>query len=301
MLLTARKMSEGKPDASSLINAAQQEASETCCPNCESPAHGIYCASCGQRLSSLHIPVRVFVADALRRMFGLDSRTLQTLYLLVCRPGLLTQHYLEGKRARYIAPLRLYLFISFVTFLLLAVTPDPERTTLQIGGADSTFTEADVPEEGQDSVVSREGSKSEGVPEFIRPAVEDPDRMMEIFRRRLPWVYFIVMPTFAGVLQLLYRRREAFYVPHLIFTLHAYTAAFLMYAFGRGLDALLGLDWLARIAIVGMICHLFWSLRRVYREGRLRTVLKQCCLLVVHGLFALIGVIIVLLYAVMTM
>ena len=197
--------------------------------------------------------------------------------------------------------MRLYLFISFITFLLLAITPDPEGTTLQFGDADSTSTEAVIAEAGQDSLEVTSGALPGWFLDFIRPALEDPDRMMEIFRRRLPWVFFMVMPIFASVLQLLYRKRESYYVPHLIFTLHVYTAGFLMYALGRGLDALLGLDWFAVTALVGTICHLFWSLRRVYRQGRLLTVFKQCCLLIVHGFFASIGMGIILLYAIMAM
>ena len=299
-------MSASEPDAPDSIPSPSEEASELFCPNCGSAAIDKYCAACGQQLGSLHIPVRAFVADALKRMFALDSRTWQTLFRLICRPGLLTLHYLEGKRARYIAPMRLYLIISFVTFLILALTPDSGGMQVESSDADST-TEAVNPQENESSPISTEGDSGEvtddgdpgsgSIQDFFQPALDNPERMRRLVIERLAWVYFFVMPVFACVLQLFYRKREAYYVPHLIFTLHVYTASFLMYAVGLGLDALLKIEIFAAISLLGMLCHLFLSLRRVYGEGRMLTVVKVFCLLIVHSIAVLIGMGNVLLFS----
>ena len=295
-------MSDSQHNARNLTDSADGPPSSAVCPNCESPNVEDYCATCGQRSGTLHIPVRAIVADTLLSIFAFDSRVWQTLFILIRRPGLLTRHYLDGKRARYVAPLRLYLFSSFVAFLLLAVIPDSDDNLVEIGISDSTATDTTTVQASDDSLVTAEMDESEHwFRELIRPAQENPEWVSDRFSRRLPWVYFIVMPVFAGVLRLLYRKREPFYVPHLIFTLHAYAAGFLMFAAGLGLDALLGHDILLNVAILGMLCHLYWSLRRVYCQGRLRTLVKQCGLLLVHGVVVLIGMGIILLYVLTTM
>jgi hypothetical protein len=201
-----------------------------------------------------------------------------------------------------VAPLRLYLFISFVAFLLLAVIPGSDDPLVNISTSDSAATDTTTVQASDDSLESTVMDEGDHwFIELIRPVQEDPGWVSDRFSRRLPWIFFIVMPVFAGVLRLLYRKREPFYVPHLIFTLHAYAAGFLMFAFGLGIDALLGLGIFINVAILGMVCHVYWSLRRVYCQGRLRTLVKLCGLLLVHGVVALIAMGVILLYVLATM
>lgn len=295
-------MSDSQHDARSLTDSADGPPSSAVCPNCESPNVQDYCASCGQRSGTLHIPVRAIVSETLLSMFAFDSRVWQTLFILIRRPGLLTKHYLEGKRARYVAPLRLYLFISFVAFLLLAAIPGSDTPLVNISTSDSTATDTTTVQASDDSLESTildEGNH--WFMELIRRAQENPGWVSDRFSRRLPWIFFIVMPVFAGVLRLLYRKREPFYVPHLIFTLHAYAAGFLMFAFGLGIGALLGLGIFLNVAILGMVCHLYWSLRRVYCQGRLLMLVKLCSLLLVHGVVVMIAMGVIILYILTTM
>ncbi len=295
-------MSDNQHDDRSLTDSADGPPSSAVCPNCESPNVQDYCASCGQRSGTLHIPVRAIVSETMLSIFAFDSRTWQTLFILIRRPGLLTKHYLDGKRARYVAPLRLYLFISFMAFLLMAVFPGSDDPMVNIGTSDSTATDTTNVQTSDDNLESAEvDMDSHWLTELIRPAQEDPGWVSDRFSRRLPWVFFIAMPAFAGVLRLLYRKREPFYVPHLIFTLHAYAAGFLMFAVGLVIEALLGSGIFLSVAMLGMVCHLYWSLRRVYCQGRLRTLVKQCGLLLVHGVVALIAMCIILLYVLLTM
>ena len=44
---------------------------------------------------------------------------LRTGYALVLKPGRLTRAYLEGRRARYVSPFKLYLFMSLIFFFAL--------------------------------------------------------------------------------------------------------------------------------------------------------------------------------------
>lgn len=62
--------------------------------------------------------VREFVGD----LFALDSRIWRTLEPLLWKPGHLTVEYFTGRRVRYVAPLRLYVFAGLVFFGVMAVT-----------------------------------------------------------------------------------------------------------------------------------------------------------------------------------
>src|SRR5579862_5007507 len=78
------------------------------CTNCGTPLTGKYCSGCGQRHHEL--PVHHFwhfVGEAFEDLTHADSRLWQTLIALLFRPGFLTREFLEGRRARYLPPVRL--------------------------------------------------------------------------------------------------------------------------------------------------------------------------------------------------
>jgi hypothetical protein len=101
-----------------------QPKSEGICSNCEADLHGQYCASCGQRSRRRMITVWELVREASDVLTSLDSRLWRTLGLLMFRPGTLTRNYLEGRRARYVAPLRLFIAASVIFFFTAALTAD---------------------------------------------------------------------------------------------------------------------------------------------------------------------------------
>ena len=91
------------------------------CPNCESPLIGQYCAICGQRAKSRMITLWEMVREASDIIVSLDSKLWRTLSLLLFRPGRLTRDYLQGRRARYVAPLRLFIGLTLLFFFLIAI------------------------------------------------------------------------------------------------------------------------------------------------------------------------------------
>jgi Protein of unknown function (DUF3667) len=102
--------------------ATQPPAAGTVCANCGSPLTGRYCSQCGQRHHD-H-PVHHFwhfVGEATEDLTHADSRLWQTLFALIFRPGLLTREFLEGRRARYLPPVRLYLVVSVIFFLIVGL------------------------------------------------------------------------------------------------------------------------------------------------------------------------------------
>ncbi len=91
------------------------------CAECGAPVRGAFCASCGQKAEGLRQPVHHFVRDAFAEFFGIDGRVWRTFVALLVRPGTLTRAYHEGRRQRYLRPLRVYLTSTLLFFFLLSV------------------------------------------------------------------------------------------------------------------------------------------------------------------------------------
>jgi len=89
------------------------------CLNCGAEVSDRYCPHCGQEnlipKDTLGHLIQHFVSD----ITHYDSKFLISLRDLMFKPGFLTTEYLNGRRARYLNPVRMYFFISFVFFVVL--------------------------------------------------------------------------------------------------------------------------------------------------------------------------------------
>ncbi|HBK47609.1 MAG TPA: hypothetical protein DDZ67_14495 [Xanthomonadaceae bacterium] len=95
------------------------------CENCATQLQGGFCHRCGQ---SAHSPVRSFahaVEEVFESFWHLDGRIFRTLRDLLV-PGRVAAAYLAGKRMPYVAPMRLFVILSLLTFFVarLAVHMD---------------------------------------------------------------------------------------------------------------------------------------------------------------------------------
>ena len=91
------------------------------CDNCGAELSGHYCSRCGQRAETEAHTVGHFMREAIEAFTHFDSRFWGTLRPLLRRPGFLTREYFAGRRARYLPPLRLYLIMSVLFFVLNAL------------------------------------------------------------------------------------------------------------------------------------------------------------------------------------
>lgn len=91
----------------------------TTCANCGAALAGPFCAQCGQR-AHLHRSVGEVFHEFLHGITHFDGKAWTTLPMLLFRPGKLTRTYIEGQRARYIAPVPLFLLVVFLMFFLLS-------------------------------------------------------------------------------------------------------------------------------------------------------------------------------------
>src|SRR5262245_58707032 len=104
----------------SRIDSARDVSWASTCQNCGAPLAGPFCSQCGQRAIPLRPTIRELAGDAWNELVGWDGKLLRTLRMLVRHPGELTRAAIEGRRARYISPVRLYLICSVAYFLAAA-------------------------------------------------------------------------------------------------------------------------------------------------------------------------------------
>ncbi len=88
------------------------------CLNCGFQVEEHYCSRCGQPNLELKENFWQFISHSIAHYFHFDNKFFQTLVPLLTKPGKVTLDYLAGKRARYINPVSMYIFVSIVYFLV---------------------------------------------------------------------------------------------------------------------------------------------------------------------------------------
>lgn len=117
------------------------------CLNCNAALQGPFCAQCGQH-AHVHRSVLHAVEEFLHGIVHFDGRFWNTLPLLIFRPGRLTRDYVMGRRARYIAPVAVFLLTIFAMFLLFAFLPGPsgDAAAVKLDGPERAAAVADLKE-----------------------------------------------------------------------------------------------------------------------------------------------------------
>ena len=88
------------------------------CLNCGTIVAGRYCHVCGQENVEPKESVWQLVAHFFNDITHFDGKFFSTLKDLLFRPGFLPREYMNGRRASYLNPVRMYIFTSFVFFLI---------------------------------------------------------------------------------------------------------------------------------------------------------------------------------------
>ena len=107
------------PDKALTISRRRLAGSPSCL-NCGTELKGPFCYYCGQPDKNLLRFFPVLVRDLLEDVMDFDSRFMRTMRPLLFHPGRLTRDYLDGRRFRYVPPMRLYIFSSMLFFILAA-------------------------------------------------------------------------------------------------------------------------------------------------------------------------------------
>ncbi len=102
------------------------------CLNCGATVPESYCTVCGQLnvepKQSLGHLLRHFVEDVTH----FDGKFFDTMKSLLVRPGFLSLEYLRGRRTKYLDPVRLYLFVSAIFFVIIfSISGQEKRVTVR--------------------------------------------------------------------------------------------------------------------------------------------------------------------------
>jgi hypothetical protein len=118
----------------------------TACENCGTPLLGPHCYRCGQSVDGLVRHFSNIIGDFLDTVLNIDARVLRSLWPLFAKPGYLSREYFAGRRVRYVSPVRLFVFLSIVTFFVARLTLNVSGTPLQLDGDDAISAATTVPQ-----------------------------------------------------------------------------------------------------------------------------------------------------------
>ena len=95
---------------------------DTNCLNCGADVIGKYCHNCGQENSEPQESVWHLVLHFFTDITHFDGKFFSSLKDILVRPGFLSKEYMAGRRAKHLNPIRMYLFTSFIFFLIFFST-----------------------------------------------------------------------------------------------------------------------------------------------------------------------------------
>jgi Protein of unknown function (DUF3667) len=131
------------------------------------------------------------------------------------------------------------------------------------------------------------------------------EKLIDAILHKLPYMLFVSLPLFALILKLLYvRRKEYYYADHGIFSIYHYIFSFQLLAlvFGIGeiqeLTGLEDLDWLSGAMFLSGGFYLYLSMKRFYKQGHGKTLIKFILLNIAALLIMILLFIIFILLAV---
>lgn len=268
------------------------------CLNCGADLHGRFCSACGQRVIPADPTLRELASDAWQELSGYDGRFARTFRMLLRHPGALTLEVLQGRRARYVSPVRVYLLASLVYFLISATAPnlrgpdepDIPGVTVKIQGSDPGAAAADAVAEREELLKALDRAPWWARP-VLRAAVLNPDELRTRMLENLPRVFFVLVPLFAGIVALFFRGRR--FPQHLVFALHLHAAMFVGFAvselvtFTRSFAVSATVELIVRVALAAYALIAF---RTVYRERWMPVVTKAAGISVLYLVVSMVAV-----------
>lgn len=266
------------------------------CLNCDMPLLGQYCHHCGQKGGTAKLTLGQWFMLFWDNLVSIDGKVLKTIVPLLFMPGRVSCDYIEGRRARYVDPVRLFLVSSFLLFLVVEYSIEP----VIIKGNEIS---RQVTEGSNIQAMPQESTQQTSLEERVTLSLQEeiPDDMvrkgMHVFQQFFEWLpklLILFMPLYALCLKLFYLRHRNFYfTDHLIVSayLHAvicfmYFVLFIALRFTQNAWVLTGL-WLLPAS------YHYLTLKTVYRQDWIRTffnflfstALYFCTLFVITGLF----------------
>lgn len=271
------------------------------CRNCESVLYGRYCHFCGQDLfQGSKRTLGSIIYHSAENLFAIDNKLFVSLKYLLFQPGKLTKEYINGRIVRYIHPTKLFWFISILFFMLLAIVPSnednlsqSEKLKVETEVTDSTGSSlADVPDKTlntTDNITTKNAKEK-------NKTKNDNDlqqyQIKQSFMKYAPYVSFLLIPFFAFLLTIFFRKKEFFYADHLIFALHFHAFVFILFSIYILIDELFPRDhdYDIYFFLVPSI-YFLWSLWTVYHPKISTLLFKTFAIMLTYGIAIICSII----------
>lgn len=91
---------------------------ENNCLNCGAVVTGRFCSVCGQENTEPKETVWYLIVHFFNDITHFDGKFFSSVRFLLFSPGFLSGEYMNGRRASYLNPVRMYIFTSFIFFLV---------------------------------------------------------------------------------------------------------------------------------------------------------------------------------------
>jgi hypothetical protein len=277
------------------------------CLNCGTDLHGAFCVACGQRSVPPDPTIAELAGDAWQEFSGYDGRLAETFRGLV-RPGQLTNDYIAGRRARYLSPVKLYLTVSVIYFLVAAAAPQISTRGNRVAGPGGM--QVSVSQSNGQAILTAEDraevlKQLDTAPWFIRPMLKAIAENPDGFRARLftimPRVFFGMLPVFAAIVWMFYRSRR--FPTALVFAVHLHAFVFLIFTLAE-LAKFSGVAAIAAVvafaAAVVFTVYALRSLRAVFGGNWPLTLVKAAGIGFVYSLASVPAFLVILVWASLT-
>ena len=114
------------------------------CLNCNEAVEQRFCPNCGQENTETRKSFHHIFSHFLKDLTHYDNAFWRTIYNLLFKPAALSKAYMSGKRLYYLNPIRLYIFISFITFFIVSVfTNDTDK--MKASSIEKSINQTNVP------------------------------------------------------------------------------------------------------------------------------------------------------------
>jgi hypothetical protein len=261
------------------------------CPNCDTrlETSQSYCPECGQANHDLNIPLKHLLGEAVEGILHFDVKSVRTIRALAFKPGFVTSEFIKGKRVQYVPPVRLYIFISFLFFLLLSLSPGKHEP---ISSADSpstpnviTFYNINSQElrglkQAQlDSLMQSRGValtilNRYMVRQMSRISTEGQVEFNHLLMKGISYMMFALMPLFALFVFLLNWKKAQYYIGTLVFSIHYHSFVFLLLTVSLVVGRLAGTSLIWAISIIICPVYLYLALRYMYQGSWMKMIGK---------------------------
>jgi len=290
------------------------------CLNCRHVVEQKFCPNCGQENTDSRKTFHHLFVHFFEDLTHYENAFWKTIRNLLFKPSTLTKEYLSGKRLSYLAPVRLYIFISFITFLLIALFPNkvseslndkdinsklemPEKVQLQTFNEKTHFELKSMKEIDSIQKYGKEKEKYSDFKYWIYKKIvnvtehntkkEIVEKFLESFVHNIPKILFIIMPFFAFFLWLFHDKKKWYYFDHGIFTLHYFSFLLLifliLFIIQETIGAIKPISFIADILnFVGIawMCYYFYPAHhRFYGESRIVSFTKSVLLFFINFFF----------------